>query len=88
MKKGEEGLKNASFWVINFKNFRGEGLLTPPPPAANLFIENYMKNGGKGLKNASFWVLNSKKFRGLPTLPCTSPAGRGFAPPAAILFVE
>ena len=58
MKKGEKGLKNASFWVINFKNFRG-GVFQPPPaalPAANLSVgekrerkreENYMKNGGK-----------------------------------------
>ena len=23
MKKGEKGLKNANFWVINFKSFRG-----------------------------------------------------------------
>ena len=27
--KGEKGLKNASFWVINFKNFRG-GSSDPP----------------------------------------------------------
>ena len=29
----------------------------PTPPAANLFVENYIKNGGKGLKNASFGKL-------------------------------
>ena len=28
-KKGGKGLKNASFWVINFKNFRG-GSSDPP----------------------------------------------------------
>ena len=31
-KKGEHGLENASFWVINLKNFRFA------PPAANLFV--------------------------------------------------
>ena len=34
MKKGEKGLKNASFWVINSKNFRG-GVFRPPPPAVS-----------------------------------------------------
>ena len=37
MKKGEKGLKNASFWVINSKNFRG-GVFGFAPPAANLFV--------------------------------------------------
>ena len=71
-KKGEKGLKNASFGVINSKNFRG-GVFRPPlhNPPTNLFVENYIKNGGKCLKNASFWVINSKNFRGggLPTHP-------------------
>ena len=70
MKKGEKGLKNASFWVINFRNFRG-GVFRPPlhphpavgrgfaPPAAYLFVQNYIKKGEKGLKNASFGVINS-----------------------------
>ena len=70
-KKGEKALKNASFWVINFKIFRG-GVFRPPPPLhnlpTNLFVENYIKNGGKGLKNASFWVINSPR----PPQTCSS----------------
>ena len=30
MKNGEKCLKNASFWVINFNNFRGGGVFRPP----------------------------------------------------------
>ena len=61
--KRGKGLKNASFWVINFKTFRGGGSSDPlhPPavgrgfatPAAYLFVRNYIKNGEKGLENAS-----------------------------------
>ena len=48
MKKGKKGLKNASFWVINFKNFRG-GVFRPPlhHPAAYLFVGGYIKNVGE-----------------------------------------
>ena len=48
MKKGEKGLKNASFWVINFKNFRG-GVFPPPlhHPAAYLFVGSYIKKREK-----------------------------------------
>ena len=52
-KKGEKGLKNASFWVINFKNFRG-GSSDPPPPAppCRILIRRklHKKTGEKALK--------------------------------------
>ena len=44
MKKGEKGLKNASFWVINFKNFRGGG---PAPPCRVLIRRKLHKKRGK-----------------------------------------
>ena len=54
MKKGEKGLKNASFWVINFKNFRGGSSDPHAPlhhPAAYLFVGSYIKKTGeKALK--------------------------------------
>ena len=80
IRNGEKGLKNASFGVINSKNFRG-GVFRPPlhNPPTNLFVENYIKNGGKGLKNASFWVINSKNFRGgvfRPPLPSVGASPR------------
>ena len=43
-------LKNASFRVINFKNFRGEVFRPPLPlnyPAAYLFVGSYIKKTGK-----------------------------------------
>ena len=42
MKKGEKGLKNASFWVINLKFFR-----TLPQTYSS---EITLKTGGKALK--------------------------------------
>ena len=33
IKNGEKGLKNASFWVINSKYFRGEGKRVFRPPS-------------------------------------------------------
>ena len=54
-KKGGKALKNASFWVINFKTFRG-GSSDPPPapllhnPPTNFLVEIYIKNGEKALK--------------------------------------
>ena len=52
-------------WKINHLSIiRGVVFRPPciPPPAANLFVRNYIKKGGKGLKNTSFWVINSKNF--------------------------
>ena len=46
-KKRGKGLKNASFWVINFKNFRGGSSDPPSPPAAYLFVGSYIKKRGK-----------------------------------------
>ena len=52
IRKGEKGLKKASFWAINSKNFAG-GSSDPPPLAGgrpNLFVEgkNESQKGGKG----------------------------------------
>ena len=48
MKKGEKGLKNASFWVINFKHFRG-GVFRPPlPQTYSSGKKNDLKRGGGG----------------------------------------
>ena len=45
LKKGEKGLKNASFLAINSKK-----KFAPPPPAANLFVgENIFKRGRGGM---------------------------------------
>ena len=70
IKKGEKGLKNASFRSINSKkNWRGWGL----PAFASFWVIN-SKNfrpdrrklirrkrtkNGNGIKNASFWAINS-----------------------------
>ena len=59
MKNGGKGLKNAFFFIFGYKLQKSWRVGLPIPPAANLFVENYMKNGGKGLKNASFWVIIS-----------------------------
>ena len=52
IKKGGKGLKNASFWVINSKNFRG-GVFrpTPEPPLPQTYLsgkKNDLKKGGGG----------------------------------------
>ena len=50
-KKGGKGLKDASFWVISFKNFRG-GLPTPPAPPCRILIRRklHKKTGKKAFK--------------------------------------
>ena len=50
MKKGEKGLKNASFWVMTPKIFAG-GL---PNPLPQTYSSEIALNRGKGLKHASF----------------------------------
>ena len=69
MKKGEKGLKNAFFWVINFNKFQQH-------PAAYLFVGNDIKTGKKALK-CIFLGHKLQKFSrgGLPTPPAV---GRGF----------
>ena len=67
IKNREKVLKNASFGVINSKNFRGgssDPPCTPAQPSHKLTRRKLHKKRGKGLKNASFGVKNSKNFRG------------------------
>ena len=49
IKNAGKGLKNASFWVMNSKNFRG-AVIRPPLPsgAANLFVEEKKKISKEG----------------------------------------
>ena len=60
IKKREIGLKNASFGVINSKNFRGGGFRLPAPlhnvPSHKLIRQKLHKKRGK---RPSFWVINS-----------------------------
>ena len=66
IKKGKKH-KKCIFLGHKLQTFSREGLPTPPavgrgsaPPAAYVFVQNYIKNGGKVLKIASFGVINSK----------------------------
>ena len=70
IKKGEKGLKNASFWVIiSKKKSRVWGLLaftsfwviksTNFRPDRRKLIRRKRTKNGNGIKNAAFWAINS-----------------------------
>ena len=53
---GEKGLKNASFWVINSKNFRG-GVFRPPlPQTYSSGKKNDLKRGGGGNDRIALYI--------------------------------